>query len=382
MKSKHISAIFSILLLAGLLYLGDPHKISETLGTIELKYIALVLVLYFINGLTKNLRWCVVLDDVGLFKKTLPLLFMGLSVNTVTPGRVGGEPFRAYLLNRNVNCSFGKGIASVFTEKVMDIIVLVCFSVVGVSFIVKELGSDNLISISLQLGIMVGLLVFILYAIFHPTLLERIARRVISISKKVSSHRYIDYFEKKLVSIIDSFKESLAEFTKKKKNAASGFLLTCIIWVNEATRLYLILIAMNIDVTLGAVIVASSVAAIVGGLLPGGAGNAAIITTILSTSGMEQSDATTAGFIMVITSIWVAIPLGMISSFLCKIDIHLDELIEKETTSVDGGCEETDVSEIAGDDIGKSPAPEHFDTKNTQENPLEKGRSSHKKIFK
>ena len=331
MKNRHISLIFSVLLLAGLLYIGNPREISENLSGIKLKYIALVIVLYLINVLTKNLRWCVVLGDVGLFRKALPIYFMGLAVNSVTPGRIGGEPFRAYLLNRNANCRFGKGIASVFTEKVMDIIILTCFSIVGIAFIVKELETDDLISIMAQLGIMVGLLDFILYATFHPTLLERIARRLITISRKVSNHRYIDFFDRKLTSIISSFKESLREFTKKKGNAVAGFGLSCVIWVNEAARLYLILLAMSIDVPLGAVIVASSVAAIVGGFLPGGAGNAAIITTVLSASEeITIGIATSAGFIMVLTSIWIAIPLGMVSSFICKIELHLGSLLDKE----------------------------------------------------
>jgi len=333
MKSKQFSAILSVILLVGLIYIGEPSEISERFTRTELKYILLVVLLYFINVFTKNLRWCVILNDLSLFKKTLPLYFIGLSVNSITPGRVGGEPFKAYLLNRNVDCRFGKSIASVFTERVMDVVILIAFSIVGIFFVVEDIEDDSLLSILLQLLLMILLLVFILYTISHPTLLETITRKFITLSKKMSSHRYIHFFEKKLVSIIFSFKESLKEFTKMKKNAVFGFFLSCAIWVNEALRLYLILIAMGIDVNLGSVIVASSVAAIVGGLLPGGAGNAAIITTILSTSGIGKADATAAGLIMVLTSIWIAIPIGIVSSFLCRIDFSLDQLIEKEKAS-------------------------------------------------
>jgi len=352
MKSRHFSVIFSILLLVGLLYIGNPRKIADNLGRVELWYIPLVLVLYFINVLTKNLRWGIVLDEKGLFRKTLPLYVMGLAVNSVTPGRVGGEPFRAYLLNRNTSCRFGKGVASVFTEKIMDIIVLTCFSIVGLSFLVNELETNDLLKISLQLGFMVFLLVFILYATFHPTLLERIARRLIHVSRRISNHHYIDFFERKLVSIISNFKESLREFTRKRKNATAGFILTTVIWVNEAARLYLILRAMDIDAPLGAVIIASSIAAIAGGILPGGVGNAAIITIILSAAEITEAQATTAGIIMVLTSIWISIPLGMLSSFLCKIDIHLSDLIEKEDSGVGGegggGNDMNDENGIAG----------------------------------
>ncbi len=360
MKNRHLSALLSVLLLVGLFYMGDPGKISETLGQLELRYIILVIALYFLNVLTKNLRWCVVLDDIHLFRKALPLYFMGLAVNSVTPGRVGGEPFRAYLLNRNTNCRFGKGIASVFTEKVMDIILLVCFSILGIFFIVQELGSGDLTGILAQLAAMVVLLAFILYIVFHPTLMERIARRLIALARRFSDHRYLDFFENKLVSIIENFKESLREFMKKKKNATAGFFLTAVIWVNEATRLYFILRAMDIEVNLGSVIVASSIAAIVGGFLPGGAGNAAIITTILAGSGMSQSDATTAGFVMVLTSIWIAIPMGSMSSFVCKIDMHLGELVGDKKKDNDKASEGKKPEELEGvsesvEDIGEHP---------------------------
>ena len=349
MKSKHLSLLFSVVILGWLLYSGDPEKISETLSDINLLYIPLVLVLYLGNVLTKNLRWCVVLGDISLFRKALPLCFMGLAANSVTPGRVGGEPFRAYLLNRNTGCPFGKGIASVFTEKVMDIIILTCFSIVGMAFIVRELGQDDTMEIFLQLGAMVGILVFLLYTISHPTLMERIARRLISVSKRFSSHRYIDFFERKLISIIASFKESLKELLEQKKNAFAAFFLTTVIWVNEATRLYLILLAMDIEVHLGAVIVASSVAAIVGGIVPGGAGNAALISTILAGSGVLESDATSAGLVMVITSIWIAIPIGAFSSFITKIDIPLSEMVGQDEKAASGEAAAESVTRIAGD---------------------------------
>ena len=140
---------------------------------------------------------------------------------------------------------------------------------------------------------------------------------------------------------------------------------------------------MNIDVPLGAVIVASSVAAIAGGLLPGGAGNAAIITTILSTSEeISITDATTAGFIMVITSIWIAIPLGMASSFLCKIDIHLGDLVEEEETlagdesgATDKRATDTDEKNTAGNETSPSIYHSEKTSCETEDKP-------HKKIFK
>ena len=82
--------------------------------------------------------------------------------------------------------------------------------------------------------------------------------------------------------------------------------------------LYIILLALPDigGINLGAVFIASSIANILAIALPLGSGNILGIGAVFIAVGMNPSDAGSASFLHVATSIWISVPLGVIAMLI------------------------------------------------------------------
>jgi hypothetical protein len=69
----------------------------------------------------------------------------------------------------------------------------------------------------------------------------------------------------------------------------------------------------TLQVSLGAVFIAASIANILGIVLPLGSGNIFGIGAVFIAVGMDPTNASLGGFLHAATSIWISIPLGVIA---------------------------------------------------------------------
>ena len=310
-----------------MVWLANPMELIDKIRQANIYFILIVIILYFINLLTKSLRWYLLVNSTGAkvsFNKTFPFYIIGLALNNVTPGKIGGEPVRAYLLNKEADVPIGQGIASIFAEKIMDIIVITTMAVIGAIFILPLLPIDAARMLVVVLVLVIAGIIIALYIVSHSTILEKTVDKSVNLAMKVSKHDFIKRLSMAIAGFLDRFKFGMNEILKARSTAGSCMLLTVIIWINEAVRFFIILLALpNVEwVSLGAVFIASSIANILGFAVPLGAGNILGSSTVFIALGMSLSNAQAASFLQVATSIWISVPFGVIAMLITGLKVY------------------------------------------------------------
>ena len=347
----------SILTLVGLVLKADPDELGEQLSGAKPLFIAAAVIVYLVTTFLKMLRWHLLLRSTGYhfrLKKTALFFLMGLSVNSVTPGGVSGEPVRVYFLRREADVPVGHGIATIFAERFMDITVLITFAVFSILFLLPLLAQDDVVQLMVPLIIVSALLVFVGYTVTHPSFLDRLVDWVLGILGKIKKGSKL---EMKLEDWVLKFKSGIVELASSRKHGVLYFVLTFVIWTMSTFRIYLLLLAMDVEVSLFAVFLTSSITYIFGVILPGGTGNIAAITAVFTAVGVDPAAATAVGVLEVATSLLFSVPAGMGAMTICGIQIERgakgDKVVqhcpdeeaegrEKEADKVGGSVEKRD----------------------------------------
>ena len=271
--------------------------------------------------LTKGFRWYLLVNSSGTkvkFTKTFPYYIIALALNNLTPGKIGGEPVRAYLLKAEEKVPVGQSIASIFAEKIMDMIIISTMAVIGAFFIIPLLTPTAARFLIIILAAVIGSIVVAIIIISNSNLLKRTMDKSVTIAQKVSKKDSVIKLTDAITGFIERFRFGMNQILKAKRNAATCISLTVIIWINESLRLFIILLALPnvVGISLGGVFIAASIANILGITLPGGAGNILGIGTVFLALGMDPNHATAASILHVATSIWISVPFGVIAMML------------------------------------------------------------------
>ena len=317
-RNALILSVLSLITIIILINIATPRDLFDSLIDIDLKYIWIAILLYVLRTFLKILRWHILVNAAG--KKvnaydTILYGIIGLSLNNITPVGLGGEPVKDYLLKTEADVHTGRAIAVIFTERIMDLIVLTSLATIGIALIFSELAPDIRISMLYPLITIIVVIIFIICVTTHPTLLERTGRWISWLISKFSKKKGKVY-EIKIDEMVSKFKIGIKSiFLKNKFQGIFCFMLTISIWLVQALRLYVILYALNLEIhaTFVQVVIASSIAMMLGVVLPWGAGNIAAITAVFTAVGIRIEDATAAGLLEVMTSVWIIVPIGIIA---------------------------------------------------------------------
>jgi uncharacterized protein (TIRG00374 family) len=308
----------SILMIVTMILMANPRDLVSALGGVNLFLVFIVIVLYFINLFVKALRWHILVNSTEdskkvPFKRILPYYLIGLALNNVTPGRIGGDPVRAYILKSKEKVPLGQGLSSVFIEKIADLFILAILALIGVLLLFPYLQGSIVFQLLLGVIIVFVGIFAVLYAVLRTTLLEKFTDSFLRITNKMKRKDADSEAGVAVKSIVTKFREGVEEIMNRKKGLGITISLTVAVWLNEAVRLYIILMALGINnlPSLAMVIIVSSMATLFGSILIWGTGNAAIIAGVFATVGLSLSNATAAGFLMIMTSIWLSVPIGV-----------------------------------------------------------------------
>lgn len=322
-KRIGIAVVLSLMIIGLMLWIADPSDFADKLQKLNLFYILIVIILYIANTFTKAFRWYLLVNSTGTrvpFRKTFPYFIIALAFNNVTPGKIGGEPIRAYLLKKEANVSLGQGIASILTEKIMDLIVVSTMAFVGAIYILPLLTQNQSIFLISILTIVIIGTVSVLIILGSARIFKKVVDILIRFGLKRSKNGFVNKWTSALVGFVEKFKLGMSVIFKAKRTATACVFLTIIIWVNEALRLFIIFMAIadvpDVDVesvSIGGVFIATSIANILGLVLPLGSGSILGVSAVFTAVGMDPNIASMAGFLHAATSIWISIPLGVIT---------------------------------------------------------------------
>ena len=113
------------------------------------EYLLLAILSYALTLLAITLRWEVIVKEANIKTTTFSLYLMtlaGLAFNNLSPSsRMGGEPIRAYLLNKEAKCKMKDSFATIVSARIFDAIVFTLISLVVFSYAVTSLNLSKLI---------------------------------------------------------------------------------------------------------------------------------------------------------------------------------------------------------------------------------------------
>jgi uncharacterized protein (TIRG00374 family) len=213
---------------------SDMQKVPEQVAHANLLMIILAFAVYYIGFPLRGWRWTKLLRGVGYrvkVKDGTEILFLSWLVNCVVPAKLG-DLYRAYLFKLNSPVSATKTLGTVFMERMLDMIAIAGLGLLaGYWHFHASLGT---LPQSVQLIFAFGVAVIVLL-IIALVAMRNFGRRVIAFLPL--PHRVVVFY--------DRFEEGVFSSVGARGLPFLG-LLTCMIWMTEALRLYFVYKALGL----------------------------------------------------------------------------------------------------------------------------------------
>jgi hypothetical protein len=229
-----------IIVVAVYLNRDDMQQVPEDIAHANLFLVLLAFLIYYAGFPLRGWRWTKLLKGAGYkvrVKDGTEILFLSWLVNCIVPAKLG-DLYRAYLLKLNSPVSATKTLGTVFMERILDLIAIAGLGVLA--GYVRFRGSLNSLPGSVQAIFALGVIVVVLL-IVALVVMRSFGRRVMTLLPL--PRRVVDFYER--------FEEGVFGSVGLKGLPLLG-VLTCVIWMTEALRLYFVVRALGFpDVDLG-----------------------------------------------------------------------------------------------------------------------------------
>ena len=124
------------------LYVGYENLITS-ITSIDPFWLLIYVLTYTVAYLLRGIRWGIILNgmDRKIGKSMLiRVVYAGFFVNTIVPARIG-DFTRAFLIREERKVPFGEGFASILVERLLDLVTLLLFAVLGFFMFFNEISS-------------------------------------------------------------------------------------------------------------------------------------------------------------------------------------------------------------------------------------------------
>jgi hypothetical protein len=131
-----ILIVLGFLTILLLLRLGDIDISMATLRQINPAYMLVAIVIHYSGFVMRGWRWQKLLAGLGHrlgYPYTTALLMSGWFVSALVPARLG-DVARAYMLRRDHNVAMSQGLASIATERALDILAILTLALVAATW--------------------------------------------------------------------------------------------------------------------------------------------------------------------------------------------------------------------------------------------------------
>ncbi len=192
--------------------------------------------IYYLGFPLRGYRWALLIRGTGYplsVKDSTEIIFLSWLVNCLVPAKLG-DVYRAYLVRVNFGISLSRSFGTVFIERVFDLIAIVVLGLLA-GFWSFRTGLSPEVQTIFAIGIVVVIaliVALILVRSFGRRILERLR------------------MPQRVVELYTLFEEGI--FSVDRRTLPVILLVTGMIWMTEALRLFFVVQAMGFpDVTLG-----------------------------------------------------------------------------------------------------------------------------------
>jgi len=277
--------IFTITTLAGI------NEIISALKRTNLWILGLTIIIQIFVYLIWALRWKIILNKMHRspnFLNVLGILMTSIFGNNITPGSIGGEPLRAYVLKECNNTPFEIGFASTIADRVFEMLPFFLISIIA-TIALLSWHLAIIPKIILIILILTTFLVFFLliYACINKNVSKKIVFKILAwifpIIEKLSSKRYKKKdMEEKIHIYIDNFNSSFVMIVENRIFFIGAF-LAIMAWGLDLFNSYLAFVAIGLTPPIAPFIAIFTIAILFSflPLLPGSLGITEIVMITL-----------------------------------------------------------------------------------------------------
>jgi uncharacterized protein (TIRG00374 family) len=314
-----ILAIFVYLLI---MILSDWEDLLRQVLNIDPVIVILAMFLSLGNYFCRFFKWLLFTRslelDIPLIENFL-IFFAGLSLS-ITPAKVG-EAIRAFFLQKTSSIDLSKGLASTFSERLIDLLAVTILALIGVLSLGLRQSNEFLpILVIIFIGIIFGVLIFLIDALYNI------------FSWFFHLEPWSGVGEK-----IDKFRSDVV-ITLRYDVFLGALLLGILGWACEGLGFFLLAQSLRIPITFEASILIYATSSLLGAIsfLPGGLGVMEGSMEILLVNFLAISLSTAGALVILVrlTTLWFGVSLGLV--FLLLITKRLGKIRSKEETAPKG----------------------------------------------
>ena len=262
-----LSIVVPLVIIAIAAYLNRESlaDVPSEIGRANPWLILLAFAIYYAGFPVRGWRWTKLLKGAGYkvkIKDGTEIIFLSWLVNCIVPAKLG-DLYRAYLLKLNSPVSATKTLGTVFMERILDLIAIAALGLLAGYWRFRGNLNDLPQTVQIIFAFGVGVVIVLILAL---VVMRNFGRRVIAFLP----------LPNRVVVFYDRFEEGVFGSVGLSGMPLLG-LLTGIVWMTEALRLYFVVLALGFsDVELG--VSGAMFVALIGSLLtaipltPGGLG--------------------------------------------------------------------------------------------------------------
>jgi uncharacterized protein (TIRG00374 family) len=245
-------------------------------------------------------------------------VWYGIYVDTIVPAQsISGEVTRTYLCTRDKCGPFGKVVASLFTHRLLGMVLNVAGLVIGIILLtrggnVNPLVFNAIILVGAAIVAIIGLM-FVMS--FKQQWTLKIINFAVNLIHKITFGRVkVERLKKQAVEITTHFHDSLKEFRRNPKTIAGSMFYLVISWFFSLVIPYLVFQSLSHPVSWSIIIVTSAIFIAVKAIpigVPFEVGlPEAVMTTLYISMGVPGALAATATILSRIITLWFRFFVG------------------------------------------------------------------------
>jgi uncharacterized protein (TIRG00374 family) len=289
----------------------DLSRIITILKSTDLFFLVMAILINPVVILLLTIRWRYIVHTMGVdikFRRTLILRAKGVFLGNITPGRIG-DFYRAKHLSDETDFELAKSFSSVIIDRILDVCALVFLNIIGL-FILHYIFEINIFLIEY---IIISFIILLgLFLVIKRNLMKKLLRPIYKLFVPMDAR-------KNVAMHFNQFYSGLSQI--KYRNYLFGFLISVMLWIITCIGIYLLALALSIEVSLIFIIAMAPVAAFLSALpisVSGLGTREAVYVFFLTSSGIESEYAVALALMVFIFFNIIYIPLGIIIYLVTK----------------------------------------------------------------
>lgn len=305
--------LVGLFIFVGIFYFIGFDKLLNQLLKVYLPYFLVTIVVLVLFVLMWALRWWLFVrktDPSVPYFDILKNHVVGLAVNNLTPvAKLGGEPVKAYILNRKHKISIGEGLATVLSDLTLEFITSIGVVIVAMFLYITFTNPPFWIILIVLFFLLVAFLVLagLMEIQSERDLIPKFIRWFSNRSKRIEPH---------IERILDGYKEFQQAFRrglKDRKTFTAGLTLSILLKITEISSFYFLFLSLGYEVSLITLVIIMGVNSMLLSIpaTPGSLGilEGGLISTFILL-GVPSAEASAAVFLQRLILFWGVTAVG------------------------------------------------------------------------